>query len=106
MRHQRRNDRAGDRAGMALLAKLENDVGEIAVAVVLLAVVLLPVPVTVGPDFKAPPFGDVEPGHDLDPAHHEILLSNCFAQGAALMAGKQSDDPARAYPGDRGWLVI
>jgi glucose-6-phosphate isomerase len=41
------------------------------------------------------------PGHDLDPIHHKILLSNCFAQGAALMAGKASDDGARAYPGNR-----
>ncbi|MBF9151391.1 glucose-6-phosphate isomerase [Novosphingobium jiangmenense] len=46
------------------------------------------------------------PGHDLDPAHHEILLSNCFAQGAALMAGKASDDGARAYPGDRPSATI
>jgi glucose-6-phosphate isomerase len=37
----------------------------------------------------------------LDPAHHRILLMNCFAQGAALMAGKAGEDPARAYPGDR-----
>ena len=43
----------------------------------------------------------IEPGDALDPAHHRILLSNCFAQGAALMAGQGSDDPARAYPGDR-----
>ncbi|MEP6869788.1 MAG: glucose-6-phosphate isomerase [Novosphingobium sp.] len=43
----------------------------------------------------------IQPGDALDPAHHRILLSNCFAQGAALMAGKTSDDPARAYPGDR-----
>ena len=43
----------------------------------------------------------VTPGHDLDPAHHRVLLMNCFAQGAALMAGKESDDPARAYSGDR-----
>jgi glucose-6-phosphate isomerase len=41
------------------------------------------------------------PGHDLDPAHHETLLVNCFAQGAALMTGKTSDDGARNYPGDR-----
>lgn len=46
------------------------------------------------------------PGHDLDPAHHEILLSNCFAQGAALMAGKASEDGARAYPGDRPSATI
>lgn len=41
------------------------------------------------------------PGHDFDPAHHETLLINCFAQGAALMQGRQSDDPGRCYPGDR-----
>ncbi|WP_338465969.1 glucose-6-phosphate isomerase [Novosphingobium sp. ZN18A2] len=41
-------------------------------------------------------------GDVLDPAHHRILLSNCFAQGAALMSGKADDgDAARAYPGDR-----
>ncbi len=43
----------------------------------------------------------IEPGDALDPAHHETLLMNCLAQGAALMAGKASDDPARAYSGDR-----
>ncbi|NCP13922.1 MAG: glucose-6-phosphate isomerase [Sphingomonadales bacterium] len=43
----------------------------------------------------------IGPGDQLDPAHHRILLMNCLAQGAALMAGKPSDDPARAYPGDR-----
>ena len=43
----------------------------------------------------------IAPGDELDPAHHRILLANCFAQGAALMAGKDSKDPARAYPGDR-----
>ena len=41
------------------------------------------------------------PGHDLDPAHHETLLINCFAQGAALMAGRDSDDKARSYAGNR-----
>ncbi len=48
----------------------------------------------------------IAPGDDLDPAHHRILLMNCFAQGAALMAGKQSDDPARSYPGDRPSTTI
>ena len=48
----------------------------------------------------------VAPGDLLDPAHHRILLMNCFAQGAALMAGKESDDPARAYPGDRPSATI
>lgn len=42
-----------------------------------------------------------EPGHALDPAHHRALLTNCFAQGAALMSGRANEDPARAYPGDR-----
>ena len=42
----------------------------------------------------------------LDPAHHRILLSNCFAQGAALMAGQESEDQARAYPGDRPSATI
>jgi glucose-6-phosphate isomerase len=51
------------------------------------------------------------PGHDLDPMHHQILLSNCFAQGAALMAGKAAaaGDPlggARAYPGNRPSATI
>ena len=31
---------------------------------------------------------------------------NCFAQGAALMAGRPSDDPARSYPGDRPSATI
>ena len=43
----------------------------------------------------------IAPGDMLDPVHHETLLMNCLAQGAALMAGKPSDDPARAYAGDR-----
>jgi len=43
----------------------------------------------------------IAPGDELDPAHHRILLMNCFAQGAALMAGKDNGDPARFYPGDR-----
>ena len=48
-----------------------------------------------------------EPGHDLDPAHHEALLVNCFAQGAALMAGRENaDDPARDFPGDRPSTTI
>ena len=43
----------------------------------------------------------IAPGDDLDPAHHRILLTNCFAQGAALMAGQASDDGARNFEGDR-----
>ncbi|ANU08203.1 glucose-6-phosphate isomerase [Paraurantiacibacter namhicola] len=48
----------------------------------------------------------IAPGDMLDAAHHRILLMNCFAQGAALMAGKESEDAARAYPGDRPSATI
>jgi glucose-6-phosphate isomerase len=48
----------------------------------------------------------VEPSHGLAADHHRQLLINCFAQGAALMAGKQADDPARSYPGDRPSTTI
>jgi glucose-6-phosphate isomerase len=47
-------------------------------------------------------FVAVTEGQDsLDPDHHIHLLLNAFAQGAALMSGKTSDDPARSYPGNR-----
>jgi glucose-6-phosphate isomerase len=36
-----------------------------------------------------------------DPEHHRLLLLNAFAQAAALMEGRQSDDPQRSYPGNR-----
>jgi glucose-6-phosphate isomerase len=45
--------------------------------------------------------GVIEPGHAQGDLHHRQLLLNMFAQGAALMAGKEHQDPARAYPGDR-----
>ena len=48
----------------------------------------------------------IEPGDALDPDHHHLLLVNCFAQGAALMAGRASDDPGRDYPGDRPSTTI
>ncbi|MGH6781269.1 MAG: glucose-6-phosphate isomerase [Sphingomonadaceae bacterium] len=48
----------------------------------------------------------IETGDALDEAHHRALLVNAFAQGAALMAGKESDDTARAYPGDRPSTTI
>ena len=48
----------------------------------------------------------IEPGHDFDEAHHRQLLGNCFAQGAALMAGKAHQDAARAYAGDRPSTTI
>jgi glucose-6-phosphate isomerase len=35
------------------------------------------------------------------PEHHRQLLLNMFAQGAALMRGRTSDDPHRSYPGNR-----
>ncbi len=48
----------------------------------------------------------VEPGHGLSRDHHRQLLVNCFAQGAALMSGRPSDDPHRSYPGDRPSTTI
>ena len=48
----------------------------------------------------------VEPGHGQPLDHHRQLLVNCFAQGAALMAGRPSDDPHRSYPGDRPSTTI
>ena len=55
----------------------------------------------------------VQPGHGLAADHHRQLLSNCFAQGAALLRGrthaealpKAGNDPALAeaktFPGNR-----
>jgi glucose-6-phosphate isomerase len=43
---------------------------------------------------------------DQDPGHHRQLLLNAFAQGAALMQGRPSDDPQRAYPGNRPSATI
>ena len=34
----------------------------------------------------------------VDPRHHQLLLGNCFAQGAALMAGREHEDAARSGP--------
>jgi glucose-6-phosphate isomerase len=48
----------------------------------------------------------IEPDHALDPEHHRQLLANCFAQGAALLAGRRSDDPHRSYAGDRPSTTI
>lgn len=47
-----------------------------------------------------------EPDHLLDEAHHETLVANCIAQGAALMTGRASEDGARAYPGNRPSTTI
>ena len=38
---------------------------------------------------------------ERDPEHHRLLLLNAFAQGAALMQGRASDDPQRSYAGNR-----
>ncbi|MFT8797687.1 glucose-6-phosphate isomerase [Zymomonas mobilis] len=42
----------------------------------------------------------------LNPVHHKTLLTNAFAQGAALMSGRDNKDPARSYPGDRPSTTI
>ena len=47
-------------------------------------------------------FVAVREGDDAqDPEHHRLLLLNAFAQGAALMQGRTSDDPQRSYAGNR-----
>lgn len=47
-------------------------------------------------------FVAVREGDDAqDPEHHRLLLLNAFAQGAALMQGRESDDPQRSYLGNR-----
>ncbi|HEU4650261.1 MAG TPA: glucose-6-phosphate isomerase, partial [Croceibacterium sp.] len=47
-------------------------------------------------------FVAVAEGEDLqEDEHHRMLLLNAFAQGAALMQGRASDDPQRSYAGDR-----
>ena len=48
----------------------------------------------------------IAPGDELASDHHRNLLANCFAQGAALMAGKAASDGARNYPGNRPSATI
>jgi glucose-6-phosphate isomerase len=47
-----------------------------------------------------------EADDDQDPEHHRLLLLNAFAQGAALMEGRSSDDPQRSYRGNRPSATI
>jgi glucose-6-phosphate isomerase len=47
-----------------------------------------------------------EGGDAQDPEHHRLLLLNAFAQGAALMQGRQSEDPQRSYSGNRPSTTI
>ena len=52
-------------------------------------------------------FVAVREGEDeQDPEHHRLLLLNAFAQGAALMQGRVSDDPQRSDPGNRPSTTI
>ena len=52
-------------------------------------------------------FVTVGEGEDSqDPEHRRQLLLNAFAQGAALMQGRASDDPQRSYSGDRPSATI
>jgi glucose-6-phosphate isomerase len=48
----------------------------------------------------------IEAEDSLPPEHHRQLLLNAFAQGAALMAGRESDDPHRSYEGNRPSTTI
>ena len=47
-----------------------------------------------------------EKDDDQDPEHHRLLVLNAFAQGAALMEGRESDDPQRSYSGNRPSATI
>ena len=47
-----------------------------------------------------------ESDDEQDPEHHRLLLLNAFAQGAALMEGRSSDDPQRSYAGNRPSATI
>jgi len=52
-------------------------------------------------------FVAVAEGEDsLGEEHHRRLLLNAFAQGAALMHGRASDDPQRSYSGNRPSATI
>lgn len=48
----------------------------------------------------------VENDDSVNPRHHLLLLGNCFAQGWALMAGRENEDGARAYSGDRPSMTV
>jgi len=48
----------------------------------------------------------VENDDSVNPRHHQLLLGNCFAQGWALMVGRENEDGARAYSGDRPSTTI
>ncbi len=54
-----------------------------------------------GPALIPAEFLAVAEDETLLPDHHRLLLLNAFAQGAALMTGKASDDLHRNYPGNR-----
>src|SRR6476661_3514603 len=43
---------------------------------------------------------------EQDPEHHRLLLLNAFAQSAALMHGRGSEDPQRSYAGNRPSATI
>ena len=43
---------------------------------------------------------------EQDPEHHRLLLLNAFAQSAALMHGRGSEDPQRSYGGSRPSATI
>jgi glucose-6-phosphate isomerase len=47
-----------------------------------------------------------ESDDEQDPERHRQLLLNAFAQGAALMRGRPSDDLQRDYPGNRPSATI
>jgi len=48
----------------------------------------------------------IENDDSMDPRHHALLLGNCFAQGAALMAGRTGNDAAHSYAGNRPSITL
>ena len=48
----------------------------------------------------------IENEDSVSPRHHQLLLGNCFAQGYALLRGREHEDAARAYPGNRPSMTV
>lgn len=46
----------------------------------------------------------IKPDHHFA-RHHQQLLANCFGQTTALMQGQKSDEPAKAFEGNRPSMV-
>ncbi len=47
----------------------------------------------------------IEPDHERR-AHHDALLANCLAQSQAMLLGRETSEPHRRVPGNRGTTTI